>query len=235
MDMTGEYRIAAPRDAVWKALNDPDVLAASIPGCKTLEQLSETEMTATVVTKVGPVKATFQGNVTLSDIRPSEGYTITGEGKGGVAGFAKGGAHVNLADDGDGTILTYDAHAQVGGKLAQLGSRLIDSTAKKMADEFFANFSEKVGGPAPEETVAEEAEAMAEPDETLREVGFEKAVEETEEAVETVADAARKVEHAAEEKLEEAARSGFLGGPVAWGLWALGFVIIIILLLQMKS
>ncbi len=220
MDMTGEYRIAASRDAVWKALNDPDVLEASIPGCKELEKVSDTEMTATVVTKVGPVKATFKGHVTLSDIRPSEGYTITGEGKGGVAGFAKGGAHVNLAEDGAETVLTYDAHAQVGGKLAQLGSRLIDSTAKKMADEFFSNFRDQVLGPQEDESADEiekEAEAIAEPDAALREVGFEQAVEET------------------EEKLEEVARSSFLGGPIVWGLWILGFVIMGLLLMQMKN
>ena len=149
MDMTGEYRIPASRDQVWAALNDPDTLRASLPGCETLEKISDREFAATVVAKVGPVKAKFNGNVTLSNLNPPESYTISGEGKGGAAGFAKGGADVRLAEDGDVTVLTYAAKADVGGKLAQLGSRLIDGTAKKMADEFFNNFSREVAGPAP--------------------------------------------------------------------------------------
>ncbi|MEL6964821.1 MAG: carbon monoxide dehydrogenase subunit G [Pseudomonadota bacterium] len=145
MDMTGEYRIAASRERVWEGLNDPETLRASIPGCESLEKTGETSFTAKVVAKVGPVKAKFGGDVTLSNINPPESYTISGEGKGGAAGFAKGGADVKLADDGEGgTILTYTAKADVGGKLAQLGSRLIDGTSKKMADEFFSNFREQV-------------------------------------------------------------------------------------------
>jgi carbon monoxide dehydrogenase subunit G len=145
MDMTGEYRIAAPRAKVWEGLNDPETLRASIPGCKSLEKTGENSFTAEVVAKVGPVKATFGGDVTLSNINAPESYTISGEGKGGAAGFAKGGADVKLAEDGDGgTILTYTAKADVGGKLAQLGSRLIDGTSKKMADEFFSNFREQM-------------------------------------------------------------------------------------------
>jgi carbon monoxide dehydrogenase subunit G len=149
MDMTGQYRIPAPREQVWAALNDPAMLKASLPGCETLEKLSDHEFAATVVAKVGPVKAKFTGNVTLSNLNPPEGYTISGEGKGGAAGFAKGGADVRLTEDGDITVLTYTAKADVGGKLAQLGSRLIDGTAKKMADEFFDNFSQQVAGPLP--------------------------------------------------------------------------------------
>ena len=140
MDMKGEYRIAAPRPAVWAALNDVEVLKAAIPGCQTINKLSDNQIEATVTAKVGPVKATFKGLVTLSDLDPPNGYTISGEGKGGVAGFAKGGAKVKLRDDGAGTILSYDVTASVGGKLAQIGARLIDSTAKKLADEFFATF-----------------------------------------------------------------------------------------------
>ncbi|HSK39778.1 MAG TPA: carbon monoxide dehydrogenase subunit G, partial [Arenibaculum sp.] len=149
MDMTGQYRISAPRERVWDALNDPEVLRRSIPGCEELQKVSDTEYTAKVVAKVGPVKAKFSGKVTLSDIDPPSGYTITGEGSGGAAGFGKGGADVALVSDGpDVTVLSYTAHASVGGKLAQIGSRLVDATARKMADDFFARFSEAVGGPA---------------------------------------------------------------------------------------
>lgn len=140
MDMTGEYRIPAPRHAVWAALNDTDVLKAAIPGCESINRLSDTQIEATVVAKIGPVKASFKGLVTLSDIDPPNGYTISGEGKGGVAGFAKGGAKVRLADDPAGTLLSYVVNASVGGKLAQIGSRLIDSTAKKLANDFFTTF-----------------------------------------------------------------------------------------------
>ena len=155
MEMSGEQTIPAPRQVVWNALNDPEVLAACIPGCETLEKVSDTEMTATVTAKVGPVKAKFNGNVTLSDIDPPNGYHISGEGKGGAAGFAKGGAQVTLEDaEGGGTVLRYTVDATVGGKLAQIGSRLIDATAKKMSNEFFGAFAEKVGESAQATTEA---------------------------------------------------------------------------------
>src|SRR5579863_194667 len=141
MDMTGEYRLAAPRSKVWAALNDTEVLKQSIPGCDEIQKTSDTEMTAKVTAKVGPVSAHFSGKVTLSEIDPPNGYRISGEGTGGAAGFAKGGATVHLADDGDGTLLTYKVDAQVGGKLAQIGSRLIDGTARKMAGDFFSRFA----------------------------------------------------------------------------------------------
>ena len=147
MDMMGEYRIAAPRQAVWEGLNDPEVLKQSISGCHEIQRISDTELTAQVTIKVGPVKAKFNGNVTLSDLNPPESYTITGEGKGGAAGFAKGGAKVKLVEDGEETVLTYEVHANVGGKLAQIGQRLIQSTAKKMADDFFGKFAAVVGQP----------------------------------------------------------------------------------------
>lgn len=156
MDMTGEYRIAATRDVVWQALNDPDVLRVCIPGCEELEQTSDTSMTAKVVQKIGPVKAKFAGEVDLVNIKAPASYTIQGEGKGGVTGFAKGSADVELAEDGDGTILRYQAHAQIGGKLAQLGSRLINSTAKKLADEFFSRFHDHLS-PDGDEDGAEDA------------------------------------------------------------------------------
>jgi carbon monoxide dehydrogenase subunit G len=142
----GEERIAAPVDKVWAALNDPEVLKECIPGCQSLEMKSPTEMAATVVLKIGPIKATFNGEVTLKNLKPPHAYTIQGEGKGGIAGFAKGGADVTLAPDGDGTMLKYAAKADVGGKIAQLGSRLITSTSKKLAGQFFSTFGEKVGG-----------------------------------------------------------------------------------------
>ena len=159
MEMTGEYKIAAPRSKVWEALNDPETLAKCIPGCQQLNKDSATELSATVKSKLGPVSATFTGKVTISDIDPPNGYRISGEGSGGVAGFAKGGAEVKLADDGDDTVLTYVADAQVGGKLAQIGSRLIDSTAKKMAKEFFGKFAEEVADTAPESSEEDDAAA----------------------------------------------------------------------------
>ena len=163
MDMKGEYRIPAPREAVWEALNDPEVLAACIPGCQELTKTSDTTFEATVQAKVGPVKAKFSGAVALSDIDPPNGYTISGEGKGGAAGFAKGGAKVALAEDAGETVLTYDVDANVGGKLAQIGSRLIDSTAKKMANEFFGSFVEQVAARTGAPAAAEAAETAAQP------------------------------------------------------------------------
>ena len=158
MDMTGTQRIEASREKVYAALNDIEILRQCIPGCETIEKTSDTEMTAKVTLKVGPVKASFTGKVTLSDLDPPNGYTITGEGSGGAAGFAKGGAKVNLVADGDGTILEYTASAQIGGKLAQLGGRLIDATSKKLAGDFFEKFGAVVA-PAP---VAADGEAPAE-------------------------------------------------------------------------
>jgi len=155
MDMTGTQHIEAPRDVVWAALNDVEVLRQSIPGCQSIEKVSDTEMNAKVTLKVGPVKATFTGKVTLSDLDPPNGYTITGEGSGGAAGFAKGSAVVRLSEDTGSTTLNYEVKAQIGGKLAQLGSRLIDATSKKLAGEFFEKFGEAVAPPA--ETAPAEA------------------------------------------------------------------------------
>ena len=161
MDMTGEYRIAAPRAKVWAALNDAEILRQAIPGCDEIQKTSDTSFTAKVTAKVGPVKASFAGKVTLSDMDPPNGYTITGEGSGGVAGFAKGGAKVALLDDGAGTLLTYSVDAQVGGKLAQIGSRLIDGTARKMAEDFFSRFAALV---ADGEVAASDAGPIATPE-----------------------------------------------------------------------
>jgi uncharacterized protein len=148
MDMTGERRIPAPRQVVWSALNDPEVLRVTIPGCESLEMQSDTAMKATAGVKIGPISARFTGNVQLSDIDPPNGYTITGDGQGGVAGFAKGGAKVKLEDDGTDTLLRYEVHAQVGGKLAQLGARLVDASAKQLADQFFDRFTARLGSAA---------------------------------------------------------------------------------------
>ena len=155
MDLTGEYRIPATREKVWAALNDDEVLKQCIDGCQELKKESDTEFSARVTAKVGPVKAKFSGKVTLSDLDPPNGYTISGEGQGGVAGFAKGGATVTLIEDGASTILNYSAKAEVGGKLASVGSRLIEGVAKKTADDFFGKFSVIVGGDAVEAELIE--------------------------------------------------------------------------------
>ena len=149
MTMTGEATLPADRPKVWALLNDPEVLKACIPGCESLERAGDNGFAAVVKSKIGPVSATFRGKVELSDIVPLVGYTISGEGEGGVAGFAKGGAKVSLADAAGGTLLRYDVEAHVGGKIAQLGARLVDGVAKNMADKFFANFAAAAGGPAP--------------------------------------------------------------------------------------
>lgn len=165
MDLTGEYRIPAPRQDVWRALNDPNILKQCIPGCESVEKLSDTEFTAKVVLKIGPMSAKFNGKGTLSNLDPPKGYKITGEGQGGVAGFGKGTADVTLDEDGAAaTILRYKAAAQVGGKMAQLGARLIDSTTKKLADEFFGKFAQVVS-PAPAAAAAGGATATPSPEE----------------------------------------------------------------------
>jgi carbon monoxide dehydrogenase subunit G len=159
MNMTGERFIAASRAAVWASLNDPEVLKACIPGCESLEKLSDSQMKAVAGIKLGPVSAKFQGQVTLSDLDPPNGYKISGEGKGGPAGFAKGGADVRLAEQDGGTLLTYTVDAQVGGRIAQVGARLIDATAKSMAEQFFKKFAAIVE--KPEAAVAPEPVAVS--------------------------------------------------------------------------
>src|SRR3982075_530968 len=146
MTMNGEVQLNATREAVWAKLNDAEVLKACIPGCEQLDKPADTEFEAIAVTKIGPVKAKWKGKVHLTDLDPPNGYKISGEGEGGVAGFAKGGAVVALADKDGGTLLSYDVEAQIGGKLAQLGQRLINGSAKKLADEFFSNFAKAVQG-----------------------------------------------------------------------------------------
>lgn len=155
MKITGERVISAPRDQVWAALNDPEVLRKSIPGCESFDRTGDNSYRATVVSRIGPIQAKFQGNVTLSELDPPKGYRISGEGTGGAAGGAKGGARVALEPvSANTTRLTYDVDAQVSGKLAQLGSRLIESTANMMAGQFFSRFEQVVGGEAPPEAPA---------------------------------------------------------------------------------
>lgn len=161
MKLSDEKRIDAPREEVWRGLNDPEILKQSIPGCEDLEQVSDTEFNAEVRAKVGPVKAKFKGSVTLSDLNPPESYRISGEGKGGAAGFAKGGAVVTLTEDGDGTLLKYEVDADVGGKLAQIGGRLLEGTSKKLAGEFFDNFETALKGGGGTEAPAEDTPAEA--------------------------------------------------------------------------
>ncbi len=243
MDMTGEYRIPAPRAVVWAALNDPGVLKSCIPGCESLEKDGDA-LVATVVAKVGPVKAKFSGKVTFENVDPPRGYTIVGEGGGGVAGFAKGGADVALAEDGADTVLTYTAKAQVGGKLAQLGSRLIDSTARKMADDFFGAFSARVAEasasapmaappgvvavePVPPETAAIETAPTGAPSAIAPTAVPDEGV--MEHAIHAVADAEKR----AEEAVETAAIRSGPSGAMMWGLIALGVVIAGLLILKL--
>lgn len=147
MQLADSRSIGASPDKVWTAIFDPEVLKACIPGCQSMTGSPDTGYEAVVVQKVGPVSARFTGIVKLSDVVPGKAVTISGEGKGGPAGFAKGGARVTLAPEGKGTMLTYTVDASVGGKIAQLGSRIIDGLAKKMADQFFEKFAEHVEGP----------------------------------------------------------------------------------------
>ncbi len=163
MEMTGEQLIPLPQDRVWAALNDPEVLKACIPGCETIERVSDTEYRVAMTAAVGPVKAKFNGKLILSDMNPPTSYRIAFEGSGGAAGFGKGGAQVVLSPEGTGTRLKYVANAQVGGKLAQVGSRLIDGVARKMADEFFQRFNAKVVGPVVPVAAATAGVAAAKP------------------------------------------------------------------------
>jgi len=182
MDMKGEFRVPLPQDVVWRALNDPEVLKASIPGCDELIRESDTSFKGKISAAVGPVRAKFAGTATLSDIDAPNGYTLTGSGSGGAAGMVKGGAKVRLVAEGAETLLQYEASAQVAGKLAQIGSRLVDMAAKKMADDFFGNFVAQLhaGQPAVAEPAAASTEAppMALPEEpAMGREAEEKAVE----------------------------------------------------------
>jgi carbon monoxide dehydrogenase subunit G len=170
MDFAGRYLIPAPPDAVWAALNDPEVLKGCIPGCERMEKTDPTHFQATATLKIGPMKATFKGNVALENLAPPHRATLKGEGQGGVAGFAKGEAEIILTPEGDGTVLAYTAKANIGGKLAQIGQRLIDGAAKQIADDFFTRFSAAVGanvvgsaGPAGEVVIDSSAPSLEPP------------------------------------------------------------------------
>jgi len=224
MELTGEHRIPARRETVWEGLNDPDILRDSIPGCKSLEKIGDDQLTATVAVKVGPVKANMTGNVTLSNIDAPNGYTITGEGKGAAAGFARGSADVTLEEDGDETILRYAAQAQVGGKLAQLGARLIDATAKELAEKFFTAFCDRVA-----ETPVDRAEhavehALEDAEHSVEET-FHRAEHAVEEAGHRVVE---EVQHA-EQAVEGAAARNAFGGPAMWALVVLAIVVLALL------
>lgn len=161
MDITGEYRIAAPRERVWAALNDPETLKACIPGCEALTQTSPTDVDARVVAKVGPVRAAFDTRLRLTDLKPPVSYTLVGESKGGAAGFGRGTANVVLDEEGDVTILRYTADFQVGGKLAQVGARLVAGVTRKTADDFFSAFCTRLDAGAQKVAVAPAAAPAA--------------------------------------------------------------------------
>lgn len=257
MDLKGEYRIPASREQVWAALNDPEVLKACIPGCESLEQTADDAFAATVAMKVGPVRAKFSGAVKLSDIDPPNGYTISGEGKGGAAGFAKGGAKVHLTEDGGETVLSYDVEANVGGKLAQLGSRLIDGTARKLADDFFAKFSEQAAAysagaaapapaaeppappappvPEPAPAAAAPAEEEAQPaaaTEVPPEI-VKQSFETGEAAPEMLHARSDDSEHRGAPPAQEPASEGSFGLP-SW-MWITGVIIVVVILLYAFS
>lgn len=247
MELTGEHRIPAPRRLVWQALNDPVVLKECIKGCQRLEKVSDREMEATVQAKVGPVKATFEATVEIVDPVPPERYTLVGEGRGGVAGFAKGSAEVTLEEAGRETVLRYHASATVGGKLAQLGSRLVDTTAKHYAAHFFEVFSEKlaVASVTPESVPRAMPEAAADAPAARRAppVGNDVAGRlEPTLVVEGLAEVDMEglaapfdpphAEDTVERELESAAASNVWGGPWFWGILAFAAVLVLLIALQ---
>ena len=220
MELKGEYRISASRERVWEALNDPEILKKSIPGCSALEVVGDNSFAATVTAKVGPVKANFQGQVTLSDIDPPNGYTIQGEGNGGPAGFAKGGAKVTLEPDGDGSLLRYEVEANVGGKLAQIGSRLIDGTAKKLSGEFFDTFAKL----AEEEEKGDETSTALAATDALP-VNVDKDIIENKAASEMQNEKNESIKHGDVTQEDEEISTG---GLPTW-IWISGLIIVIIL------
>ncbi|RAI03348.1 carbon monoxide dehydrogenase [Acuticoccus sediminis] len=241
MELTGEHRIPAPRKVVWDALHDPEILKNCIKGCQTLEKVDDHKMVARVQAKVGPVKATFDADVEIVNPVAPERYTIQGEGKGGVAGFAKGKADVTLTEDGDATILAYAVDAKVGGKLAQLGSRLVDTTAKKYAADFFEQLSAMLSGPAAGTAgpVAAGADAPVDPAVMAATAGrVEPSAERVEMAREEFEDGgvaaieALHPEDSIETQLEAASANRFWGGAFFWGVLAFAAVILVLVVLS---
>lgn len=159
MELTGEQILPLPRERVWAALTDPEILKASVPGCESFERVDDNQFQMVMAATVGPIKARFKGKMMLTDLQPPQSYSMTFEGSGGAAGFGKGGAHVDLLTDGGGTRLVYRSHAQVGGRLAQVGARLIDGVARKMAEDFFGRFTEAVVGPQAQASAEDAATA----------------------------------------------------------------------------
>lgn len=225
MEMTGEYQIPARREAVWAALNDPEVLKTCIPGCEALTRRADGTLEGAFAVAIGPVKATFTGTATLSDAVAPERFTITGEGSGGPAGSARAAADVRLVEAGEGTLLSYAVKAQVGGQLAQLGSRQIDSAARRLAEEFLTAFAARVVG---EPTVAAPSLATPGPDEAAEENLVDRIEHRVDDLAENVAEAAEE----AEEELQVAAGRGVLGGPYVWGLIALLVLIVALAILR---
>lgn len=246
MELTGEHRIPAPRKMVWEALHDPETLKECIRGCERLEKIDDRRMSATVQAKVGPVKATFEASVTIAESDEPEHYVLTGEGKGGVAGFASGSAEVNLREDGRDTILTYHAKAKIGGKLAQLGSRLVDSTAKKYASDFFSCLSERLAlaavTPAPVAGATKGAPPPPPPPRPPRGEGvgrieptmaqIDEGTYEAELARRNTAIDSPHAEDTIERQLEVEAANRTWGGPWFWGILAFAAVILLLIALQ---
>lgn len=231
MELSGEHRIPAPRKVVWDALHDPEILKDCIKGCQRLEKRNEREMSATVQTKVGPVKATFEVEVEIVDPIAPERYVLKGEGKGGVTGFAKGEAHVFLAEDDADTVLTYTTDVKIGGKLAQLGSRLVDTTAKKYAADFFQTLSDILSD---RPTTAPGEDTATHPDGTAAAAADDgaAAAAELEEATNSPAIAPPRPEDDIEASLEVAAGKRVWGGPWFWGILAFAAVLLLLIALQ---
>ncbi|MCX5496320.1 carbon monoxide dehydrogenase subunit G [Kaistia dalseonensis] len=228
MDMTGEYRIAARREAVWAALNDPEFLKACIAGCESLTLTSSTSMAGRIAVDIGPMKGVFAGTVVLSNVNPPESATISGEADGGSAGRVRGGADVTLADDDGGTMLRYAIRTQVGGHLAQLGSRRIDTTARTMADDFFGAFAAKLGAEEPTVT----APPLATPTPGGEEAAEDELIDRLEHRVEDYAEDVAEAAEEAEQEVEVAAGRGFLGGPYVWGLLVILIGLAVIVLMR---